>query len=93
MARHQAYARSSKSMAAANLLDESWKDINPAELRIFLGKRVGGGPGQKLQETLEGHEAEIYAIAFSPDGKTLASVSQDQTLRLWPIRKRAPGAK
>jgi RNA polymerase sigma factor (sigma-70 family) len=47
----------------------------------------------ELIETLEGHTAEVFAIAFSPDGKTLASVSQDETLRLWPIKKRTMGAK
>jgi len=47
----------------------------------------------KLRETLEGHTAEIYSIAFCPDGKTLASVSQDETLRLWPINKGAAKPK
>jgi RNA polymerase sigma factor (sigma-70 family) len=46
-----------------------------------------------LSETLEGHTGEIYSIAVSPDGKSLASVSQDETLRLWPISKWTGGAK
>jgi hypothetical protein len=32
---------------------------------------------------LEGHTNSIYALAFSPDGKTLASGSMDQTVKLW----------
>ena len=32
---------------------------------------------------LRGHTNSIWALAFSPDGKTLASGSADQTVKLW----------
>lgn len=35
--------------------------------------------------TLSGHEADIFSLAFSADGQTLASGSEDRTIRLWDV--------
>src|SRR5438552_3450930 len=32
---------------------------------------------------LEGHTGSVLAVVFSPDGKTLATGSRDQSIRLW----------
>jgi class 3 adenylate cyclase/GTPase SAR1 family protein len=42
-------------------------------------------PGVKLVRTLRGHTAFIGRIAWSPDGRLLASPSGDETIRLWDV--------
>jgi WD40 repeat protein len=41
---------------------------------------------------IEGHEAEITAVTFSPDGRWLATGSRDHDARLWEVRTLAPGS-
>src|SRR5207248_10918313 len=43
-------------------------------------------PGFKLHHTLRGHTEPIIHIAWSLDGRLLASASRDHTIPLWDIQ-------
>jgi WD40 repeat protein len=39
----------------------------------------------KEKATLKGHTGFVYSVAYSPDGKTLASGSYDKSIKLWDV--------
>jgi WD40 repeat protein len=45
------------------------------------------------RHTLSGHAARVSKVAFSPDGRYLASGSSDSTIKVWDLQARASDAK
>ncbi|MGF2034672.1 MAG: AAA-like domain-containing protein, partial [Nostoc sp. CmiVER01] len=57
----------------------------PAYSPLFSLQRILSSTNIREQNRLEGHSEEVYSVVFSPDGKTLASASRDNTIKLWNL--------
>jgi WD40 repeat protein len=77
-----AFASDSRTLAVARGVDNQ-----PNEVQLW------DAPSGQLLTTLAGHRRGILALAFSPDGKVLASGDQEGVVKLWDVARhveRAP---
>jgi WD40 repeat protein len=70
--------------------DGKWFVTGHAADPGVYGVRVHDWPGGRVLHTLTGHAGPVTALVFSPDGKTLASGSQDGTVLLWDMAALSP---
>jgi serine/threonine protein kinase len=74
------------AVVAGLLLGSAW-----AAIASILREQPGsaGAPAEmqdspvRLRATLTGHTGPIWSVAYAPDGRTLATASDDTTLRFW----------
>ena len=56
-------------------------------IKTFL-RHLATGEKRSPKHILEGHAGQVWCVAVSPDGSTIASASADFTVKLWNIETR-----
>ncbi len=76
-----------EAIRAQKLLQKQLNRVNPAiQSRVLIALQTAVyGHGFRERNRLAGHTDVVNSISFSPDGKTIASGSFDNTVKLWNV--------
>jgi WD40 repeat protein len=74
-----AFSPDGKTLATGSLSRTADRRGRRGEIKLW---DVAGG---KKLSTLRGHETNVCCLAFSPDGKRLASVAEGESVRVWDV--------
>ena len=79
-----------RTATACGAKPESWTRFPWPDCRYSGGQkletvRLWDIGARKERAVLKGHRGGVKCVAFSPDGKTLATGSGDETVKLWEV--------
>lgn len=59
------------------------REVAQPDSRLWTQSALSALHAGIAEVVLRGHESAVYAVAFSPDGRKIVTVSRDQTARVW----------
>jgi WD40 repeat protein/beta-lactamase regulating signal transducer with metallopeptidase domain len=75
-----AFSPDGKTLAQGHAIDEQGADE-----RANLAVRLWDTATWKERGQCLGHRAPVFGLAFAPDGRSLATASKDETVRVWAL--------
>jgi WD40 repeat protein len=89
---HKSWITSVAFSSDGKMLASGSCEISPTTLQCSQGEIIlwNMATHQPIGQPFKGHSVGVNSVAFSPDGKTLASGSNDKTIILWNVETHQP---